>query len=261
MTMTIELLVAAAVLWLAACLAGFRWAARIAGRKNARLATDHGERVKEADARALGLERDLAALRRERADGTDTLRALQEEHGRALAASAARQAELAAELDAARAELASVQAGRAALKAALLGPVERLAGEINQLRHLALTFEHWHGEMNSLMEQNREMHRENAEFSAIVKNIVILSLNAAIEAARAGESGRGFGVVADEVRNLAARSEALSKDFSRSLHKNDLTTTATFQEIQTDGKMIISAISGIDSLIGQLRGRIEEEPV
>jgi methyl-accepting chemotaxis protein len=81
-------------------------------------------------------------------------------------------------------------------------------------------------------------------------------LNAAIEAARAGESGRGFAVVADEVRKLAARSEALSIEYGRSLHKNDLTTTATFQEIQADGKMIVAAISGVEAIIGQLKARI-----
>ncbi|WP_247735553.1 methyl-accepting chemotaxis protein [Thauera aromatica] len=144
------------------------------------------------------------------------------------------------------------------LKADLSEQVEKLAGEAAQLRNLAVTFEHWHDEMNSLMAQNREMHRQNDEFSSIVRQVVILSLNAAIEAARAGESGRGFAVVANEVRALAIRSEALSKDYSLSLHKNDLTTTATFQEIQADGKMIMSAISSLDALIGRLQKRLGE---
>ena len=137
--------------------------------------------------------------------------------------------------------------------------LRRLAAEAAELRQLARTFEHWHDEMSSLMTQNREMHKQNEEFSSIVKHVVILSLNAAIEAARAGESGRGFAVVADEVRTLAFRSEALSKDYSKSLHLNDLTTTATFQEMQADGKMILSAIGGLEAKIGQMRVYLEKE--
>ena len=139
-----------------------------------------------------------------------------------------------------------------AMKADVQKRVQILAKEIVQLRSVAITFDHWHEDMNSLMDQNREMHRQNESFTSIVKHVVILSLNAAIEAARAGESGRGFAVVADEVRKLAFRSEALAKEFSNSLYKNDLTTTATFQEIQADGKMIASAIIGIESQINQL---------
>lgn len=154
------------------------------------------------------------------------------------------------------AEIDNLRAENQGLRADLAARVEKLAVEAAQLRNVSVTFEHWHEEMNSLMVQNREMHKQNQEFASIVKHVVILSLNAAIEAARAGESGRGFAVVADEVRTLAFRSESLSKEYSKSLHKNDLTTTATFQEIQADGKMIAAAISSLESMIGQLKNRI-----
>jgi methyl-accepting chemotaxis protein len=140
----------------------------------------------------------------------------------------------------------------------LRSDIERLTVDFAELRKLALTFNHWHEEMNSLMVENRQMHKQNDEFSSIVKHVVVLSLNAAIEAARAGETGRGFAVVADEVRTLAFRSESLSKEYSKSLYKNDLTTTATFQEIQADGKMIMSAITSADATVLRLRGHLAE---
>ena len=182
--------------------------------------------------------------------------------GRSRAESLATTAErLREELEAQRAanerELAAVPPIREEIKAALLTQSQRLAGEAARLKSVAVTFEHWHEAMNSLMVQNRDMHTKNREFASIVKQVVILALNAAIEAARAGESGRGFAVVADEVRKLAARSASLSQEYGDSLHRNDLTTTSTFQDIQASGKMMMAAICGIESMVGQLQSRLD----
>lgn len=154
-------------------------------------------------------------------------------------------------------EIAELQDAAAALKSGVGIRLERLAEETTELRKIAVTFEHWNEEMESLLRQNREMHRQNKEFGSIVNHVALLSLNAAIEAARAGEAGRGFAVVADEVRALAVRCDVLSKDYDKSLQRNNLTTTVAFQEIQADGKMIIAAISSIESMVSEVRTSVQ----
>jgi methyl-accepting chemotaxis protein len=139
----------------------------------------------------------------------------------------------------------------------LLRQMEKITAEATQMREIALAFERWHQDMISLMSQNRDLHGKGDDLSSIVRQLIMLSLNAAIEAARAGDSARGFVVVAAEVRNLALRAQTLSGDIGKNLHKNELQTTATFQDIQAGGKMMMAAISGLDSMIRQLREKIE----
>jgi methyl-accepting chemotaxis protein len=107
------------------------------------------------------------------------------------------------------------------------------------------TFERWHTDMNTLIKHNRHMHNMNEDFASIVKQMVVVTLNASIEAAKAGEQGRGFSEVAKELRSLATRAENLSNDYRRNLYENDLITTITFQDLQAGGKMIIGSVVGL----------------
>jgi methyl-accepting chemotaxis protein len=135
---------------------------------------------------------------------------------------------------------------------------QSLHTEISALLTLVKTFERWHADMNTLIIHNRAMHTKNDEFASIVKQVVIVALNASIEAARAGAQGRGFAVVADEMRTLATRAESLSSDYRKSLFENDLITTTTFQDLQAGGKMITGAVTGLDVINRRAQSALEQ---
>lgn len=130
--------------------------------------------------------------------------------------------------------------------------LEEIAGLMSQINNAA-------GSIKSLSEQSQKINSVLSVIGGIAEQTNLLALNAAIEAARAGEQGRGFAVVADEVRNLASRTQASTLEINEmlsELHKLVAIAVKTMDESQQSCVRSVDSSRAISESLGSVTSAV-----
>ncbi|WP_060981057.1 methyl-accepting chemotaxis protein [Vibrio splendidus] len=145
---------------------------------------------------------------------------------------------------------------------------EQSQAGLSTVQHSYQSIETLASEINSLAEKITRLHDSSNNINSVIdviKSVAeqtnLLALNAAIEAARAGEQGRGFAVVADEVRTLAQRTQESTSEIEGFISSLQSDVQTAFNVIDNSKKMSSRAVEdsrGVEQTLQDISGAVSE---
>ncbi len=134
-----------------------------------------------------------------------------------------------------------------------------IEGTIQDIQQLASRIEHGAETVQQLEQHSGEISGVLDVIKGVAEQTNLLALNAAIEAARAGEQGRGFAVVADEVRTLASRTQQSTEEINQMINNLQAVSQAAVQvmtESREQVQSVVTQATAADATFTEIRDAV-----
>ena len=135
---------------------------------------------------------------------------------------------------------------------------KRVVGDsVKNVSNLSASFSNASNVISSLAKESQNIIAVLDVIRGIAEQTNLLALNAAIEAARAGEQGRGFAVVADEVRTLASRTQQSTENINQMLGRLEHSVTDAVAAIE-QGAIEVDSVVAVSAQLSEAFEQVSE---